>query len=178
MASRHPLIPAVAALLAVATSLPAGADVEEARRLLDEGRAGQALRVLDEQLEGSPQDAEARFLRGLALSRTGRREEAIAVFQKLTRDYPQLPEPYNNLAVIYAQQGDYEQARDARDGEPQRRRAGRAAHPQRRPRIGRQHRIDTRRRGLRTRRRWRFHLQPDPGRQRAHGIVAAGAGQR
>ena len=113
MASRHPLIPAVAALLAVATSLPAGADVEEARRLLDEGRAGQALRVLDEQLEGSPQDAEARFLRGLALSRTGRREEAIAVFQKLTRDYPQLPEPYNNLAVIYAQQGDYEQARDA-----------------------------------------------------------------
>ena len=28
-------------------------------------------------------------------------------------DYPQLPEPYNNLAVIYAQQGDYEKARDA-----------------------------------------------------------------
>src|SRR3546814_8685917 len=30
-----------------------------------------------------------------------------------SRDYPQLPEPYNNLAVLYAAQGDYDKARDA-----------------------------------------------------------------
>ena len=39
--------------------------------------------------------------------------EAIQVFTGLTEDYPELPEPYNNLAVLYAQQGDYEKARDA-----------------------------------------------------------------
>ena len=108
-----PFRSAAAALLAAAVTLPAQADTEQARKLLAEGRAGQALRVLDEQLAGSPQDAEARFLRGLALSRTGRREEAIENFKKLSSDYPQLPEPYNNLAVIYAQQGDYEKARKA-----------------------------------------------------------------
>lgn len=107
------LLPLAAALLAAAISLPAQADTEQARKLLAEGRAGQALRVLDEQLAGSPQDAEARFLRGLALSRIGRRDEAIDTFKKLSADYPQLPEPYNNLAVIYAQQGDYEKARKA-----------------------------------------------------------------
>jgi ketosteroid isomerase-like protein len=35
------------------------------------------------------------------------------VFQKLSEDYPELPEPYNNLAVLYASQGQYEKARTA-----------------------------------------------------------------
>jgi len=61
----------------------------------------------------SPQDAEARFSRGLVLVKLSRTDEAIKVFADLTRDYPQLPEPYNNLAVLYAQKGDYEKARDA-----------------------------------------------------------------
>lgn len=113
MVARFRLIPMVAALAAVLCSSLSFASTEEARRLLNEGRAAQALNVLEQHLEGSPQDAEARFLRGLALSRTGRRDQAIEVFSNLTRDYPQLPEPYNNLAVIYAQQGDYEKARDA-----------------------------------------------------------------
>jgi len=113
MVARFRLIPMVAALAAALCSSLAFASTEEARRLLNEGRASQALNVLEKHLEGSPQDAEARFLRGLALSRTGRRDQAIDVFSNLTRDYPQLPEPYNNLAVIYAQQGDYEKARDA-----------------------------------------------------------------
>src|SRR2546425_9737176 len=36
-----------------------------------------------------------------------------SIFTKLTQDYPELPEPYNNLAVIYASQGQYEKARAA-----------------------------------------------------------------
>lgn len=107
------LLPFAAAALAAVLVLPAQADTDQARQLLAEGRAGQALRVLDEQLAGSPQDAEARFLRGLALTRMGRSDEAIDTFKSLSADYPQLPEPYNNLAVIYAQQGDYEKARQA-----------------------------------------------------------------
>lgn len=87
--------------------------MEEANALLAQGQPDQALKKVEAQLKAHPQDAEARFLRGLILVRLNRGGEAIKVFSDLTRDYPQLPEPYNNLAVLYAQQGDYEKARDA-----------------------------------------------------------------
>lgn len=105
---------AAASLLLVAAqaAIAAGA-VEEAQTLMGQGQFDQALKKVEGQLKTSPQDAEARFLRGLILVKLNRGPEAIKVFADLTRDYPQLPEPYNNLAVLYAQQGDYEKARDA-----------------------------------------------------------------
>ena len=102
-----------ALLLAAAQTAVAATAVEEASTLLQQGQLDQALKKLDAQLKSQPQDAQARFLRGLVLVRLNRSAEAVKVFADLTRDYPQLPEPYNNLAVLYAQQGDYEKARDA-----------------------------------------------------------------
>jgi tetratricopeptide (TPR) repeat protein len=102
-----------ALLLAAAQTAIAATAVEEASTLLQQGQLDQALKKLDAQLKSQPQDAQARFLRGLVLVRLNRSAEAVKVFADLTRDYPQLPEPYNNLAVLYAQQGDYEKARDA-----------------------------------------------------------------
>jgi tetratricopeptide (TPR) repeat protein len=49
----------------------------------------------------------------LILTEQGNSKEAIEIFTKLTQDYPELPEPYNNLAVIYASQGHYDRARAA-----------------------------------------------------------------
>ena len=43
----------------------------------------------------------------------GQDAAAIATFSALIEDYPELPEPYNNLAVLYAQKGEYEGARIA-----------------------------------------------------------------
>jgi Flp pilus assembly protein TadD len=37
----------------------------------------------------------------------------MAVFRGLIEDYPELPEPYNNLAVLLAQRGEYENAKVA-----------------------------------------------------------------
>lgn len=105
---------AAASLLWLASQAAfAASAVEEAQTLLSQGQFDQALKKVDGQLKTAPQDAEARFLRGLILVKLNRGPEAIKVFADLTRDYPQLPEPYNNLAVLYAQQGDYEKARDA-----------------------------------------------------------------
>lgn len=87
--------------------------VEQAQAQLSGGDLQGALKTLDKYLAGAPQDAEARFTRGLVLVKLNKNDDAIKVFADLTRDYPQLPEPYNNLAVLYAQQGDYEKARDA-----------------------------------------------------------------
>ena len=100
----------------LAISLPAwsaSSAVQEAQALINQGQFDQALQRLDSHLSAAPQDAEARFTRGLVLLRLNRYDDAIKTFSELTRDYPQLPEPYNNLAVIYAQQGDYEKSRDS-----------------------------------------------------------------
>lgn len=104
---------ASAALLLLASGVHAATAVEEAQSLMTRGEFDAALKRLDSQLKTAPQDAEARFMRGLVLTRLKRTEEAIKTFADITRDYPQLPEPYNNLAVLYAQQGNYEKARDA-----------------------------------------------------------------
>lgn len=98
------------AALPVLAAAPA---VQEAQTLMSQGDYKGALDRLDRYLASSPQDAEGRFSRGLVLVKLNRTDEAIKVFADLTRDYPQLPEPYNNLAVLYAQKGDYEKARDA-----------------------------------------------------------------
>jgi len=49
----------------------------------------------------------------MILSEQGKSADAINVFQKLTEDYPELPEPYNNLAVLHASAGNYDKARVA-----------------------------------------------------------------
>ena len=54
-----------------------------------------------------------RFLKGVVLTEAGAPAEAIAVFQSSTEDYPELPEPYNNLAVLYAAPAQYDKARAA-----------------------------------------------------------------
>jgi len=104
---------AVAACLALAPFVTAAAVPAELQSLIQQGEYEKALRQLDVLVSDNPQDAEARFTRGLVMVQLNRTDDAIRVFADLTRDYPQLPEPYNNLAVLYAQKGDYEQARAA-----------------------------------------------------------------
>ncbi len=69
------------------------------------------------------------------------------MFRGLIEDYPELPEPYNNLAVIYAQQGEYDSARDrARDRDPHRAQlGGRARESRRHLRAPRRRRVRSRR---------------------------------
>ncbi len=55
--------------------------------------------------------ASARFTEGVTYARQGATDKAIAVFRDLTEDYPDLPGPYNNLAVLYASRGRYDDAR-------------------------------------------------------------------
>ncbi|MFZ1908020.1 MAG: tetratricopeptide repeat protein [Burkholderiales bacterium] len=88
-------------------------DMQQANALLKAGRYPQALEHVNKVIAAKPRDPQARFLKGLILTEQGDTKDAIEVFQELTQDYPDLPEPYNNLAVIYAGQGHYEKARAA-----------------------------------------------------------------
>ncbi len=83
----------------------------EAQRLMKQGQAAAALEKVDSYISSKPKDPQGPFLKGLILMEIGNQSEALAVFTKLNEDYPELPEPYNNLAVLYAQQKQYERAR-------------------------------------------------------------------
>ncbi|TAG01664.1 MAG: DUF4440 domain-containing protein [Betaproteobacteria bacterium] len=90
-----------------------GADLQDINRLLKAGQSQQALDKVNTYLSSKPKDPVARFMRGLAQSETGRTNDAIMTFQSLTEDFPELPEPYNNLAVLYSSKGQFEKARVA-----------------------------------------------------------------
>jgi len=104
----------VAACAVAIVAMPVRADnLQDAGKLLKQGQHSQALEQIDKYLSGKPKDAQGRFLKGLILTEMNKPNDAIAVFTKLSEDYPELPEPYNNLAVIYAQQKQYEKAKQA-----------------------------------------------------------------
>ncbi len=91
---------------------PALADeYAEVNSLLSAGRTSEALSKTDQLLASRPRDPQLRFLRGVILAESGRSAEAVNVFVKLTEDYPELPEPYNNLAVLYANQNQFDKSR-------------------------------------------------------------------
>ena len=105
---------AIAVGLAVAAASPAFADdLADAQRHIKRGQYVQAMEKIDNQLRATPDDAQARFLKGVIYSETEQTAEAIAIFTKLTEDYPEMPESYNNLAVLYARQQLYDKARMA-----------------------------------------------------------------
>ena len=93
--------------------LPAGADSDltEVEKQLASGHYREALSRLDELLVNDRHNPLYQFTRALALTRNGQTGKAIAQYQALIKAYPDLPESYNNLAVIYFQQGKAEQAR-------------------------------------------------------------------
>jgi tetratricopeptide (TPR) repeat protein len=101
-----------ASVLLLCTSPVAHADeMADANLLFKQGQRSQALEKVDNYLASKPKDAQARFLKGLILTEQGKTADAIKIFSALTDDYPDLPEPYNNLAVLYAGQGKYDKAK-------------------------------------------------------------------
>ncbi|MBA2963459.1 MULTISPECIES: nuclear transport factor 2 family protein [Ramlibacter] len=117
MSHARPTFPHTLRLLALAAALVSGLahadDYSDVNQLLRSGKTAEALARSDQYLAGKPRDPQMRFLRGVILTESGRTNDAIASFLKLTEDYPELPEPYNNLAVLYAGQSQFDKARAA-----------------------------------------------------------------
>jgi Flp pilus assembly protein TadD len=87
--------------------------LKEATAFVKDKQYGNALIALDVLLAQRPREPQARFLKGVVQTEQGQGDAAIATFAGLTEDYPELPEPWNNLAVLYAQKGAYDSARVA-----------------------------------------------------------------
>ena len=112
-------LPRLLRLLALTALVGTGAaqaqanDYAEITQLLKAGKAAEALTKADQRLSATPRDPQFRFLKGVAQADSGKPADAVATFTKLTEDYPELPEPYNNLAVLYANQNQLDKARTA-----------------------------------------------------------------
>ena len=92
---------------------PIAPEITAANRDYRRGELTRALAGIEAFLLKEPADPKAQVLRGLILSEQSKSEAAIQVFLGMTRDYPELPEPYNNLGVLYAGRGQYGKAREA-----------------------------------------------------------------
>ena len=100
----------VSALFSSAAHADEYADVNV---LVRSGKLAEAMAKADQYLVAKPRDPQMRFIRGVIQTEGGKPADAIATFTQITQDYPELPEPYNNLAVLYAGQSQFDKARAA-----------------------------------------------------------------
>lgn len=91
--------------------IPARADVYmDVERLIRNGQLDRAAQISEGHLQKSPQDPQMRLLASRLLDARGKTDEAMAQLESLTLEFPELPEPHNNLAVLYARTGRTQQA--------------------------------------------------------------------
>lgn len=104
------------ALLALGTSVFAQttlAPYNDVARLTRAGQFDQAIEQAQRYLQTNPRDPQMRFMVGVAQNQKGDTAAAQDTFTRLTQEFPELPEPHNNLAVIHAAAGRYDEARSA-----------------------------------------------------------------
>ncbi len=106
---------AVIMLCALGCASPAWADeLSELREQLGRGQAQAALTRLEGAVARKPElarDPQYTFLRGVALMDLERDAQALAVFEGMTQLYPELPDPWNNMAVLLVRAQRLEPAR-------------------------------------------------------------------
>lgn len=82
------------------------AAVDEVQQLMEKGQLSAAAQRVQAQLKKDSSDVQLRFLQAVIAAEQKKYDQAIRLFTALTQDHPTLPEPYNNLAVIYAFRGE------------------------------------------------------------------------
>ncbi len=100
----------LALTVACATTISHADEYGDVNQLLRAGKLSEAMMKVDVYLASKPKDPQMRFLKGVIQHNSGNKFDAISTFTRLTEDYPELPEPYNNLAVLYAGQDQLDKA--------------------------------------------------------------------
>ena len=103
----------IATIALAASGLAAATEYSDIQQLARDGKTAQALARIERGIAKDPKDPQLRFLKGVIQTDSGKQVEAQQTFLALTRQYPELPEPYNNLAAIYAHLNQWDKAREA-----------------------------------------------------------------
>ena len=98
--------------LGIALAAQAGATPQDSiKQAIQAGQLEQALKMVQQERQNTPKDAQMRFLEGVIQAQQGQTDKAIDTFKKLTESNPDLSEAYNNLGVLYAAKGKLEESR-------------------------------------------------------------------
>ena len=103
----------VALVLSFASTTTFADELKDISKMAENGQQAAALERINTYLAANPKDAQAMFMKGIIFAESNKRDEAIKAFTELTEKYPNLPEPYNNLAVLYADAGQYDKAKNS-----------------------------------------------------------------
>jgi Flp pilus assembly protein TadD len=103
----------LAALLLLSTAAWADKDLDAAQALWLQGKRPQALQAVQTALKVNPNDARLRFTQAVMQMELGQASQAEIGLLSLTQDFPDLADPFNNLAVLYANRGELDLARAA-----------------------------------------------------------------
>lgn len=115
-ASSLPRILQVCLLGLVLQAGAARADVYgDVERMIRNGQLERALQASNQHLGNNPQDPQMRLLVSRILDAQGQAEQAMGMLESLTLEFPELPEPHNNLAVMYARLGRIKEALQSLD---------------------------------------------------------------
>ena len=82
-------------------------NLEQIKILLKNGNYSRAEILVNKSIEDNLNNPELLFYKGIIETNIGKNNQAIDTFRNLTEKFPELPEPFNNLAVLYAEKGQY-----------------------------------------------------------------------
>jgi Flp pilus assembly protein TadD len=102
----HLLLP-----LLICAGLARASELETAQKLWLAGQRPQAVATIERALKQTPDELKLRFALGVMKMELGDSASALMIFTDLSQDFPDLADPFNNLAVIHAGQGELDQAR-------------------------------------------------------------------
>jgi len=108
-----PLLRRLALVLCVACAPAAADDAADIRTLLARGELASALARAEQASAARPRDAELQFLLGVVLMDLKRDADALARFERMSQDYPELPDPWNNIALLQVRGGRLDEARQS-----------------------------------------------------------------
>ena len=86
--------------------------IEEIKILLKNGDYTNAEKLTNQSIENNLNNPELLFYKGIIETNQGKKNQAIDTFRDLTERFPKLPEPFNNLAVLYAGKGQFRLAKE------------------------------------------------------------------
>lgn len=81
-------------------------------KLIKERKYPEAIKAIDAALVKTPRNVQLRFIKARLQVELGNLNAARATWIEITQQFPELPEPYNNLAALAANQGQWIEARD------------------------------------------------------------------
>ncbi|WP_271009825.1 tetratricopeptide repeat protein [Paucibacter sp. B51] len=110
--ARRPFLTALLTLGLLAPAWSQASELDIAQRQWLAGQRQQAVGTLEAALKQTPDELKLRFALGVMRMEMGQLSSAQQIFIQLTEDFPDLADPYNNLAVIHAGQGDLDRARN------------------------------------------------------------------